>query len=433
MSSSRLIARLRRIGIVGLVAGGGITGLSVANAPPRPTPADREALAHGGLEAVPSRAEQLASLKLASTPESQLDMLVIGGGATGTATCLDAALRDLKVGLVERDDFSCGTSSRSTKLIHGGVRYLEKAFFKLDPGQLQLVFEALHERAIMLNQAPHLTNPLPTILPCYKIWEVPFYWIGLKAYDFVAFIGNGLLNMSKFVQASEALRLFPTLSKTSSGQKLRGSIVYYDGQMDDARFNISSALTAALYGAAVANHTEVVNLLRDENEKKIIGARCREVFTGEEFDVYAKVVVNATGPFTDSIRKMEDSNTNPMIVPSAGVHITLPSYYSAEGMGLIVPKTKDGRVVFMLPWLGSTIAGTTDSSTKITALPEPHEERWLSSWTHCRTISALKYAPRTFKALGLEFALWLWTRMLTSGRHRTSCVSTPCTCPRKIL
>lgn len=372
--TSRFVIRMRRLGVVALAGGAGVTGLVLANAPPRPSASDREALAHGGLESVPSRSEQIASLKTASSPDTQLDILIVGGGATGTAACLDATLRDLKVGLVERDDFASGTSSRSTKLIHGGVRYLEKAFFKMDPGQLKLVFEALHERKIMLEQAPHLTNPLPTILPCYKIWEVPFYWIGLKAYDFVAFVGSGLLYMSKFVQAQEAMRLFPTLAKESMGQRLRGSIVYYDGQMDDARFCVSSALTAALYGAAIANHTEVVSLIRDEEKKRIVGARCRETFSGEEFDVYAKVVINATGPFTDNVRKMEDDSTNPMIVPSAGVHITLPSYYSADGMGLIVPKTKDGRVVFMLPWLGATIAGTTDSSTKITALPEPHEE-----------------------------------------------------------
>lgn len=372
--ASRFVIRLRRAGIATMVLGGGTAGLIAANAPPRPTAADRDALTHGGLESLPSRDEQIASLKTASTADSPLDILVIGGGATGTAACLDATLRDLKVGLVERDDFASGTSSRSTKLIHGGVRYLEKAFFKMDPGQLKLVFEALHERKIMLDQAPHLTNPLPTILPCYKFWEVPFYWIGLKAYDLVAIIGSGLLQMSKFVPAQETLRLFPTLAKKSMGQGLQGSIVYYDGQMDDARFCISSALTAAIYGAAIANHTEVVSLLRDEETKRIVGARCREVFSGEEFDVYAKVVINATGPFTDGVRRMEDDSVNPMIVPSAGVHITLPSFYSAEGKGLIVPKTKDGRVVFMLPWLGATIAGTTDSSTKITALPEPHEE-----------------------------------------------------------
>lgn len=363
---------LRRLAIVTAIPAAAFAGITIYHAPPRPTAADRAALAHGGLEKVPTRSEQLAKLKAASSEQTALDVFIIGGGATGSASCLDAALRDLKVGMVERDDFASGTSSRSTKLIHGGVRYLEKAFFQLDPGQLKLVFEALHERAIMLHQAPHLTHPLPTLLPCYKLWEVPFYWIGLKAYDLVAAAGNGFLYASKFVSATEAQRQFPTLSKTSGGQKLRGSIMYYDGQMDDARFNVSVALTAAMYGAAVSNHTEVVNLIRKDG--RVIGARCRDTFEGDEFDVYAKVVVNATGPFTDGIRKMESKDVNTMIVPSAGVHITLPDYYSPDGMGLIVPKTKDGRVVFMLPWLGRTIAGTTDSSTEITPLPKPHSD-----------------------------------------------------------
>lgn len=302
------------------------------------------------------------------------DVLVIGGGATGTGVALDAALRDLNVALVERDDFASGSSSRSTKLIHGGVRYLEKAFFQLDPSQLKLVFEALSERSIMLSQAPHLTRPLPTILPCYKLWEVPFYRAGLLAYDIIAYLGHGLLYLSKFVPAGEALRLFPTLaSKAVDGKQLRGTIVYYDGQMNDARFATSLALTAALHGAKVANHTEVVGMLHDENGKAV-GATVKDLMTGETFDVRAKVVINATGPFTDGVRKLSNSGVRDMIAPSSGVHVTLPEYYSPDGMGLIVPKTKDGRVVFMLPWMGSTIAGTTDSSVKITANPQPHED-----------------------------------------------------------
>lgn len=365
---------IRRVAVLAGVTGATYAGITTYTAPPKPTAADRVALAHGGLEKVPSRQLQINRLR-ASSPEKPFDVLVVGGGATGAASALDATLRDLKVAMVEREDFGSGTSSRSTKLIHGGVRYLEKAFFNLDPGQLKLVFEALSERAVMLNQAPHLAHPLPTLLPCYKLWEVPFYWAGLKAYDVVAAIGHGLLHFSKFLSASEALRLFPTLSKSSSGQKLQGGILYYDGQMDDARFNISVALTSALYGAAVSNHTEVVSLLREGGDQgQIKGARCRDVLTGEEFDVHARVVINATGPFTDGLRKMENPKTKDMIVPSSGVHVTLPSYYSAEGMGLIVPKTKDGRVVFMLPWLGATIAGTTDSKTEITKLPRAHAD-----------------------------------------------------------
>lgn len=373
---------LRRVAALVGTTGAVYAGVTAYTIPASPTSADRAALAHGGLEAVPSRQLQLNRLR-ASAPgvsapsgasNSPFDVLVVGGGATGAACALDAALRDLNVALVERDDFAAGTSSRSTKLIHGGVRYLEKAFFNLDPGQLRLVFEALSERAVMMHQAPHLAQPFPTLLPCYKLWEVPFYWIGLKVYDLVASLGHGLLHVSKYVSASEALRMFPTLSKVSNLHQLRGAIMYYDGQMDDARFNISVALTAALYGSTVTNHTEVVSLIREGADGRVIGARCRDILTDEQFDVFAKVVINATGPFTDSIRKMENKDAVPMIVPSAGVHVTLPSYYSAEGMGLIVPKTKDGRVVFMLPWLGETIAGTTDSNTDISDLPVPHAE-----------------------------------------------------------
>jgi glycerol-3-phosphate dehydrogenase len=327
-----------------------------------------------------SSKEAMSAVVPSALPEDGLfDILVVGGGATGSGVALDATLRGLRVALVERNDFASGTSSRSTKLIHGGVRYLEKAFFRADPAQLKLVFEALHERAIMLRQAPHLTQPLPTILPCYKWWEIPFYWAGLKAYDFLAIAGNGALYMSKFLSAAEARRQFPTLSarRGRDGATLKGSIVYYDGQMDDARFNVTLAVTAALHGSVIANHTEVSGLIKDAPTGKVIGATVRDRFTGEEFPVYARVIVNATGPFADRIRAMDEGpealGPQRMIVPSSGVHVTLPSYYSPEGMGLIVPKTRDGRVVFMLPWLGSTIAGTTDSSTEITDMPRPHE------------------------------------------------------------
>lgn len=364
---------LRRMAVIAGATGVTYAAITTYAAPPAPTAADRAALIHGGLERVPARNMQLNRLRMSAKERDPFDILVIGGGATGAACALDATLRDLKVAMVERDDFGSGTSSRSTKLIHGGIRYLEKAFFNLDPGQLKLVFEALSERAIMLNQAPHLAQPLPTFLPCYKLWEVPFYWLGLKAYDLIASLGHGLLYLSKFVSASEALRIFPTLSKMSAGQRLRGVIMYYDGQMDDARFNVSVALTAALYGAAVANHTEVMSLLRGD-DGEVVGVHCRDVLTGDEFDVRARAVINATGPFSDEVRRMENPECKPIIKPSAGVHVTLPSYYSAQGMGLIVPKTKDGRVVFMLPWLGATIAGTTDSNTEITTLPRPHAD-----------------------------------------------------------
>ncbi|CAI0442658.1 unnamed protein product [Linum tenue] len=253
-----------------------------------------------------------------------------------------------------------------------GVRYLEKAVFNLDYGQLKLVFHALEERKQVIDNAPHLCHALPCMTPCFDWFEVVYYWAGLKMYDLVA--GARLLHLSRYYSTQESVELFPTLAKNGKDRSLRGTVVYYDGQMNDSRLNVALACTAALAGAAVLNHAEVVSFLKDEASGRVIGARVRDNLSGKEFDAYAKVVVNAAGPFCDSVRKMVKDDVQPMICPSSGVHIVLPDYYSPEGMGLIVPKTKDGRVVFMLPWLGRTIAGTTDSNTSITPLPEPHED-----------------------------------------------------------
>ncbi|CAN0825746.1 Glycerol-3-phosphate dehydrogenase SDP6, mitochondrial [Linum grandiflorum] len=257
-------------------------------------------------------------------------------------------------------------------LIPSGVRYLEKAVFNLDYGQLKLVFHALEERKQLIDNAPHLCHALPCMTPCFNWFEVVYYWMGLKMYDLVA--GPRLLHLSRYYTTQESIELFPTLAKTGTDRSLRGTVVYYDGQMNDSRVNVALACTAALAGAAVLNHAEVVSFLKDEASGRVIGARVRDNISGKEFDTYAKVVVNAAGPFCDAVRKMAKGDAQPMICPSSGVHIVLPDYYSPEGMGLIVPKTKDGRVVFMLPWLGRTIAGTTDSDTVITQLPEPHED-----------------------------------------------------------
>ncbi|CAL5322304.1 unnamed protein product [Camellia sinensis] len=320
---------------------------------------------------LPPRTVQESAL-IGSSPANPLDILVVGGGATGCGAALDAATRGLRVGLVEREDFSSGTSSRSTKLIHGGVRYLEKAVFNLDYGQLKLVFHALEERKQVIENAPHLCNALPCMTPCFNWFEAVYFWMGLKLYDLVA--GPRLLHLSRYYSAQESVELFPTLARKGKDRTLKGTVVYYDGQMNDSRVNVGLACTAALAGAAVLNHAEVISFLKDEGSDRIIGAHIRDNLTGKEFDTYAKVVVNAAGPFCDSVRKMADNDAKPMICPSSGVHIVLPDYYSPEGMGLIVPKTKDGRVVFMLPWLGRTVAGTTDSSTTITMLPEPNED-----------------------------------------------------------
>uniref|UniRef100_A0A8C0SI31 Glycerol-3-phosphate dehydrogenase n=1 Tax=Canis lupus familiaris TaxID=9615 RepID=A0A8C0SI31_CANLF len=316
----------------------------------------------------PSREAQLLTLQ----NMSEFDILVIGGGATGCGCALDAVTRGLKTALVERDDFSSGTSSRSTKLIHGGVRYLQKAIMKLDIEQYRMVKEALHERANLLEIAPHLSAPLPIMLPIYKWWQLPYYWVGIKLYDLVA--GSNCLKSSYVLSKSRALEHFPMLQK----DKLVGAIVYYDGQHNDARMNLAIALTAARYGAATANYMEVVSLLKEAEphtgRQRVCGARCRDVLTGQEFDVRAKCVINATGPFTDTVRRMDNQDAAAICQPSAGVHIVMPGYYSPESMGLLDPATSDGRVIFFLPWQKMTIAGTTDTPTDVTHHPIPSEE-----------------------------------------------------------
>ncbi|NXM31063.1 GPDM protein, partial [Oxyruncus cristatus] len=317
---------------------------------------------------LPTREQQILALQT----NSEFDVVVIGGGATGCGCALDAATRGLKTALLERYDFSSGTSSRSTKLIHGGVRYLQKAIMKLDFEQYRMVKEALEERAHLLQSAPHLSAPLPIMLPIYKWWQLPYYWIGIKLYDLVA--GSQCLKSSYVLTKARALELFPMLRK----DKLVGAIVYYDGQHNDARMNLAIALTAARYGAATANYAEVRRLLKTTDpasgKPRVCGVRCRDVLTGKEFDVRAKCVINATGPFTDSVRKMDDEDVPNICQPSAGVHIVMPGYYSPDNMGLLDPATSDGRVIFFLPWEKMTIAGTTDSPTDVTSHPIPTEE-----------------------------------------------------------
>lgn len=308
------------------------------------------------------------------------DLLVIGAGATGSGIALDAATRGLKVAVVERDDFSSGTSSKSTKLVHGGVRYLEKAVWELDYNQYKLVKEALRERKYFLDTAPHLSRWLPIMLPVQKWWQVPYFWMGTKAYDFLA--GSEGIESSYFLTRSKALDAFPMLKK----ENIFGALVYYDGAHNDSRMNVSLAMTAALYGATVVNHMEVTRLEKDESGKLCAAwvkdlVKERNGGSSPEFRVKAKGIINATGPFSDSIRKLDDPNIKEIVAPSSGVHVILPGYYSPANMGLIDPKTSDGRVIFFLPWQGNTIAGTTDAPTKITQNPIAGEEEisWILS------------------------------------------------------
>ena len=332
---------------------------------------------------IKSRAEQIAKLKRhgsaqvsnasSKITEEVYDLLIIGGGAIGSGIALDAATRGLKVALVERDDFSSGTSSRSTKLVHGGVRYLEKAVWNLDYDQYELVKEALRERSNFLHAAPHLTSWLPVMIPLTRWWEVPYFWAGTKCYDLLA--GSEANPSSYFMPQRKALDTFPMLKKS-----LVGALVYYDGQQNDSRMNISLALTAALYGATIINHLEVTRLEKDGNGR-VCGARVRDLIPREdsesepreEFFVRAKGIINATGPFADAIQQMDEPKARDLIAPSSGVHLSLPAHFTPQNMGLLDPSTSDGRVLFMLPWQGTTIAGTTDAPCKISRDPQATE------------------------------------------------------------
>ncbi|GIL75420.1 hypothetical protein Vretimale_8058 [Volvox reticuliferus] len=320
------------------------------------------------LERPPPRPTQLERLR-GSTRDRPFDLLIVGGGATGAGCALDAVTRGLRTALVERDDFASGTSSKSTKLVHGGVRYLEKAVFQADIRQLRLVYEALHERATMLSLAPHLAAPQGILTPCYKWWEVPYYWAGLKAYDIVA--GRTNLISSRYVPSTEALDMVPTLATSHpDGSTLKGAVLYYDGRFDDARFNVTLACTAAAAGGVVANYVDCQRLIKNQ-DGKVVGAVVQDRLGSEPpFEVYARVVLNTTGCFVDQVRHMSQPGAPDIIQPSAGAHITLPAFYGGSSRsGIIIPKTKDGRVVFMLPFLDSVIAGTTDAKCEVERTP----------------------------------------------------------------
>ena len=308
-----------------------------------------------------SRARQLEAMRNGS-----FDILIVGGGATGTGIALDAASRGLKVALLERADFSSGTSSRSTKLIHGGVRYLEQAVKGLDVKQLNLVRDALKERRVLLEIAPHLSRPLPLLTPLYNLIGVPYYLTGLKMYDILA--GGANLAPSRYLGARKARERFPMLRQ----EGLRGGVLYYDGQFDDARMNVTLALTAIAEGAAVANYASVTELLKEDG--RVRGAVVRDELSGETFEVPARVVINATGPFADGVRLMDDPQATPMLSASSGAHVVLDKRFSPPDTGLLIPKTEDGRVLFLLPWQGHTLVGTTDAPAAITANPQASED-----------------------------------------------------------
>ncbi|MFO7547114.1 MAG: FAD-dependent oxidoreductase [Trueperaceae bacterium] len=322
-----------------------------------------------GEGAAPLRTDDRAR-RFARLGASTFDVLVIGGGATGTGVALDAASRGLSVALVERFDLSQGTSSRSTKLVHGGVRYLEQAVRHADRSQFHLVREALRERAVLLRNAPHIARPLPLLTPIYGALELPYYFTGLKLYDMLA--GRANLRPSRLLTRAEALERFPMLKADG----LRGAVEYHDGQFDDARMNVTLAVTAAEAGALILNHVAVHALVKEGGRVRGVLVRDRLGADGAatELEVRARVVVNATGPFADAVRRLDDPNAAPMLKASSGAHVVLPARFSPPGTGLLIPKTEDGRVLFLLPWQGHTLVGTTDNEVEVHDDPQATED-----------------------------------------------------------
>jgi glycerol-3-phosphate dehydrogenase len=295
------------------------------------------------------------------------DLAIVGGGATGLGVALDAATRGFRVVLVESHDFAKGTSSRSTKLVHGGVRYLAQ-------GNIALVREALRERALLLNNAPHLAQPLAFVMPSYHWWEIPFYGLGLTLYDALA--GKAGLGRTEWLTQDETLAALPTLQS----QGLRGGVKYWDGQFDDARLALALARTAASHGALLVNYCRATELLYEAG--RVVGLVCEDTQTGQTWRIHACCVINAAGVWVDELRQKDGVSGGgaggaaipSMVAPSQGVHLVVNREFLAADVGLLVPHTADGRVLFAVPWLGKVILGTTDTPRHDLARePQPHK------------------------------------------------------------
>jgi glycerol-3-phosphate dehydrogenase len=278
------------------------------------------------------------------------DLVIIGGGAVGSGVAVDASTRGFDVLLVEREDFGKATSSRSTKLVHGGVRYLEQ-------GNISLVMEALKERGMLLRNAPHIVHELPFVVPNYSWWEEPFYGIGMKVYDLLA--GKYNFGRSRVLSLEETLERLPTIQQ----EGLRGGVLYHDGQFDDARLLIHLLATAADHGATVINYAEVVSMLRGA-DGFLSGVVVEDRESHESFSVNAKVVVNATGIFTDATRRLAQPDVKPMVAPAQGIHLVLDRSFLRGENAIMVPRTSDGRVLFAIPWHNRTLVGTTDTGVE---------------------------------------------------------------------
>jgi glycerol-3-phosphate dehydrogenase len=304
-----------------------------------------------------NRSAALDALRSATEP---WDMIIVGGGATGLGCAIDAAARGYRPLLLEQHDFAKGTSSRSTKLVHGGVRYLRQ-------GNVGLVLDALRERGLMLRNAPHLVHDMPFIVPLYDWWEGPFYGIGMKVYDVLA--GRAGFGRSRRLSVKETLERLPTIEP----EGLNGGVKYFDGQFDDARLAINMAQTAVEQGGVVLNYVAVVGLMKEG--ELVTGVQARDAETGEEWEIPARVVINATGVWADHLRQLDDPEARRMVTVSQGVHIVLDRSFLPGDSAIMVPRTDDKRVLFAIPWHSRVVVGTTDTEVPEAELePRPLDE-----------------------------------------------------------
>jgi glycerol-3-phosphate dehydrogenase len=308
-----------------------------------------------------NRTQILEKIRERCASSEPFDFLVVGGGATGVGIAVDAASRGHRVALVEQSDFGKGTSSRSTKLVHGGVRYLQQ-------GNVSLVMEALKERGLLRRNAPHLVHDLPFVVPNYAWWEAPFYGIGMKVYDALA--GRYGFGESRNLSRQETVERLPTIETDG----LRGGVVYHDGQFDDARLLINLVTTAVDQGALPVNYARVTGLHKS-GEGFVEGASAVDLETGEPLQIPARSVINATGAFTDGLRQLDDPAAKPIVRPSQGIHLVLPKRFLPGDSAIMVPHTDDGRVLFAIPWHDVVVVGTTDTPIDEVSLePRPLDE-----------------------------------------------------------
>ena len=295
------------------------------------------------------------------TKDTEWDMVIIGGGATGVGCAIDSASRGYKVLLVEQYDFAKGSSSKSTKLVHGGVRYLEQ-------GNISLVMEALRERGYLLKNAAHLTHVQAFVIPVYSLWEQLFYTIGLKIYDVLS--GTLSLGKTKLLSKAQTVQQLPDIQS----EKLYGGVLYYDGQFDDSLLCIEMAETAAHNGASILNYCKAISFLKDD-DKRIIGMGIEDQINKTIYQVKTKVVINASGVFTNAVMQLDDANKHDFVSPSQGVHLVIDNTFFKGTTAMMIPKTSDGRVLFAVPWCQKVILGTTDTLVKeINIEPKPLEK-----------------------------------------------------------